>query len=370
MPHSLSPLDLRSDTLTRPTPPMRAAIAAAEVGDDVFGEDPTVQALQRRAAELTGMEASLWVPTGTMANQIALLAHCRRGDEVVVGWGAHSYLYEGGAGAAFAGVQFNVLSARDPSECRGFFSPEDLSAALTGVDPSGHRPPVTLVMLENTHNRGGGRVMSPKRLSALAEIARDKGVPVHIDGARLPNAAAALSEPMSAWGSQVSSLTFCLSKGLGAPAGSMLCGDAQFIRAAHRWRKALGGGLRQVGVLAAAGLYALDHHLGELSRDHAHARRLAHALARRPDARVNPEAVESNIVLFEPVGCTQAELCARLAPWARVLPFGEAHVRAVLHRDIDEGALERALIGIAGHSTEHSTAHSRAHSTAHTGELT
>ncbi len=344
------PLDLRSDTLTRPTAGMRAAMASAEVGDDVFGEDPTVQALQRRAAELTGMAGALWVPTGTMANQIALLAHCRRGDEVVVGWGAHSYLYEGGAGAAFAGVQFNVLSARDPRGCRGFFSPEDLSAALTGVDPSGHRPPVTLVMLENTHNRGGGRVMSPKALSELTERARAKGVPVHIDGARLPNAAAALSEPMSAWGEQVSSLTFCLSKGLGAPAGSLLCGGSEFIRSAHRWRKALGGGLRQVGILAAAGLYALEHHLSELPRDHANARRLAHSLARRPDARVDPSAIESNIVLIEPIGCTPAELCERLAPWVRVLPFGEAHVRAVLHRDIDEGALESALTGITGES--------------------
>ena len=341
-----SPLDLRSDTLTRPTPAMRAAIAAAEVGDDVFGEDPTVLQLQRRAAELTGAEEALWVPTGTMANQIALLAHCRRGDEVVVGWGAHSYLYEGGAGAAFAGVQFNVLSARDPQECRGFFSPEDLDAALTGVDPSGHRPPVTLVMLENTHNRGGGRVLSPERLGALVAVARAKGVPVHIDGARLPNAAAACGAPMSAWGAQVSSLTFCLSKGLGAPAGSMLCGGAPFIRAAHRWRKALGGGLRQVGVLAAAGLHALERHLPELPRDHANARRLAAALARRPDARVDAARVESNIVLFEPVGCTQAELCARLAPWARTLPFGEAHVRAVLHRDVEEEALAWALEGI------------------------
>ena len=333
---SMPAVDLRSDTLTQPTPEMRRAMAEAPVGDDVFGEDPTVNALQERAAELMGMEAGLFVPSGTMANQIAMLTHCRRGDEVIVGWGAHSYLYESGGGAVLAGVQFQIVGET------GYFSPEELDTAIHGADPSGHCAPTTLVMLENTHNRGGGKWMSPEDTAKIAAVAHHRDAAIHIDGARLWNAATAAERPPKDWGQHVDTLTFCLSKGLGAPLGSVLCGPREWIHRAHRFRKMLGGGMRQAGIVAAAGLYALEYHVDELSEDHRRTRALAEVLNGCPNVHVDMSSIHSNILLFTPLTVSPSEACAELNSTVRVLPFGAHQIRAVLHRDISDQDLERA----------------------------
>ena len=346
---SRSPVDLRSDTLTQPSSDMRRAMADTLVGDDVFGEDPTVNALQDRAAELMGMEAGLFVPSGTMANQIAMLTHCRRGDEVIVGWGAHSYLYESGGGAVLAGVQFQVVGDS------GYFSPDELKSAMHVPDPSGHCAPTTLVMIENTHNRGGGKWISPEDTARLVDIAHSQDVAVHIDGARLWNAATAAKRPPSAWGQHVDTLTFCLSKGLGAPVGSVLCGPQAWIRRAHRYRKMLGGGMRQAGIIAAAGLYALEHHVDDLKDDHIRTRILAEVLDTCPNVHVDMDAVQSNILLFTPLTVSPSEACAQLNETVRVLPFGTHQIRAVLHRDVTDQDLKRAAEGLRSYFESLST---------------
>ena len=337
---SLDPVDFRSDTLTKPSEGMRDAMASAAVGDDVFGEDPTVNLLQERAAKLMGMEAALFVPSGTMANQIAMLTHCRRGDEVIVGWGAHSFLYESGGGAVLAGVQFQQLGTN------GYFSPHELKAAIHDEDPSGHCTPTTLMMIENTHNRGGGRWIQPELVAELSIVARQRGVRTHIDGARLWNAVTSSGRDPSEWGKRVDTLTFCLSKGLGAPIGSVLCGSTEWIARAHRYRKMLGGGMRQAGVIAAAGLYALEHQVSDLAEDHRRARILAEAIDSCAELKIDLSGIHSNIVLFTPLSCTPHELCERLASSVKVLPFGVGQVRAVLHRDISDLDLSRAIDAI------------------------
>lgn len=331
------PVDLRSDTVTLPTDAMRAVMASAPVGDDVFREDPTVRALEEHAALLMGQEAALFVPSGTMANQLAILAWCNRGDEVLVGEGAHSYESEGGAGAVLAGVQFRVVGRG------GHFTAAEIEAAARSEDPSGHAPTPTLLMIENTHNRGGGKVMPAIALAAVAQAARARGLRTHMDGARLFNAATASDLPAAAFGQHVDSVSFCLSKGLGCPVGSLLCGPKPFIQRAFRYRKMLGGGMRQAGIVAAAGLYALEHHVADLKADHQRAQRLAQALATLPGIALDPTTVQSNIVIFSVLNQRPADLCAALADRVRVLPFGGDTVRAVLHRDIDDAGLERAL---------------------------
>lgn len=336
-------VDLRSDTLTKPSAGMREAMASATVGDDVFGEDPTVNLLQEKAAEQMGMEAGLFVPSGTMANQIAMLTHCQRGDEVIVGWGAHSFLYESGGAAVLAGVQIQQLGTS------GYFSPYELKSAIHDEDPSGHCAPTTLMMVENTHNRGGGKWISPEQVAELAIIAKQRGVKTHIDGARLWNAAIASGRAPREWGERVDSLTFCLSKGLGAPVGSVLCGSKAWIARAHRYRKMLGGGMRQAGIIAAAGLYALEYQVEDLAKDHQRARTLAEGISACAQLQIDLESVHSNIVLFTPLSCTPKELCERLSPYVRVLPFGVGQVRAVLHRDISDDDLSRAIETIQAH---------------------
>lgn len=331
------PVDLRSDTVTRPGPEMRRAMAAAEVGDDVLGEDPTVQRLEAEVAERLGHEAALFVPSGTMGNLLALLSWCRPGDEVVVGEGAHSYTSESGGGAALAGVQFTLAGKG------GFFSAEELRARIVTEEPHGHTAPTGLVMVENTHNRGGGKILSPADFAELSEVCSARGLPLHIDGARLWNAGVASGLEPSAWSALADSVTVCLSKGLGAPAGSVLCGDADFIQRAHRRRKMLGGGMRQSGILAAAGLYALAHNLEDLAHDHARAARLAHAIAGLPGVEIDPAAVQTNIVIFTVTDRTPGEYCAAVADAVRVLPFGPRHVRAVLHRDVDDAQVDLAI---------------------------
>ncbi len=334
--------DFRSDTITRPTPAMRAAMADAEVGDDVFGDDPTVNALQARVAALCGLPAGLYVPSGTQANQIALLAHCQPGDDVLVGEGAHVMLSEGGGGAALAGVQFTVIGRG------GHYTPDDVRAGYKGDDPSGHTPPSRLLCVENTHNRGGGRVLPPDEWAEIVACARSLGLAVHIDGARLFNAAVALGTEVSAWAGLADSVSICLSKGLGAPVGSVLCGSEAFIRRAHRMRKRLGGGMRQSGILAAAGLHALDHHVAGLADDHRRARRLAEGLAALPGIELEAATVETNIVIarLRPGFGTPAELCAALAPDVRALPFAGG-VRFVTHLDVNDESVERALSAVA-----------------------
>jgi threonine aldolase len=327
-------VDLRSDTVTKPSEPMRAAMARAEVGDDVYGEDPTVNALQDFAAELIGKEAALYVPSGSMANQIALMALTRPGDDVLIGSGAHNYFYESGAGGALAGVQFTVLGEG------GLFTAADVAA---NVKPDNHHnAPTRLVCVENTHNRGGGRVFPLEELSRIREVALARSLALHMDGARLFNAQAATSTPARVIAEQVGSLSICLSKGLGAPVGSLLLGGRDFIWRCHRYRKMLGGGMRQAGILAAAGLYALKNNVARLAEDHANAKALALALAGEPGFTLDPARVETNIVIFD-TKRPAAEIVAR-AKEAGVLvnAIGPNRVRAVTHLDVDRAQIEAA----------------------------
>lgn len=317
--------DLRSDTVTKPTPAMRAAIGTAEVGDDVFGEDPTANKLQERVAALLEKEAALFVPTGTMGNQLALLAQTRPGDEVVVGEGAHVAFFESGAGAAWAGVQFATAGSG------GLFDVEELRAAIK--PPNYYYPRTSLVAVENTHNRAGGRVFPQKDAIAIATHARANGMKAHLDGARLWHAAVATGLSVAELARPFDSVTVCFSKGLGAPAGSVLAGSKDVVSAAHRFRKMLGAGMRQVGILAAGALYALDHHRDRLAEDHAAARALAEAIGAVNGARVVPP--ETNIVCFDTPG-VPAERVIESAKKRGVLvsAIGRERVRAVTHLDL------------------------------------
>ena len=257
-------IDLRSDTVTQPTQAMREAIARAEVGDDVYGEDPTTNQLQEVAAQRLGKEAALFVPSGTMANQVAVALHTRPGDVVLASAGAHLLLYEAGGGAALSGVQIATLGRE------GVFDADDLAGAIPPADP--HLAPVGLVAVENTHNTAGGRIFPIETLRELAEGAKAHEIPLHLDGARLFNASVASGIPPETWAEPFDTVGFCLSKGLGAPVGSLLCGSRELIDRAQRVRKMLGGGMRKTGFLAAAGLHALEHHVERLAEDHALAR--------------------------------------------------------------------------------------------------
>ena len=327
-------VDLRSDTVTQPCEPMREAMACARVGDDVAGEDPTVNALQREVAARFGKPAALFVPSGTMANQLALLTHCRRGDHVIAPTGAHLFTAESGGGAALAGVQLQE---------RGEAGRYDLSTLSTNLDDP-HYPPTTLITVENTHNGSGGRVLPLAYLEALRERARSLGVSVHMDGARIFNALIATGASPEAMAACVDSLSVCLSKGLGAPVGSLLLGDVPFICRAHRFRKMLGGGMRQSGILAAGGRYALEHNVARLAQDHARARALAEGLATMPGVALELATVESNIVIFRLTDIEPTVFVDRLAAQGvRCYPFGPGRVRWVTHLHVDDAAVEYAL---------------------------
>ncbi len=328
-------VDLRSDTVTRPVPRMRAAMAEAPVGDDVYGEDPTVNRLQEHAAELFGVEAGLFVPSGTMANQIALAVHTDPGDAVVIGEGAHSFLFESGAPGLISGVLFDVAGRG------GTFTAEELLAVCH--PPVYHFAPTRLVCLENTHNLAGGRVFPLDDLSAVAATARGRGMGVHLDGARLFNAVVATGIAPARWAEHVDSLSFCLSKGLGAPVGSVLLGSRSFITRAHRLRKMLGGGMRQAGLLAAAGLYALEHHLERLAEDHDLARRLWEGVSGLPGLAVD-EPPETNIVMLRTPGRDAAAVVAACGRRGLLLnALGPERIRAVTHLDVDGADIGRAL---------------------------
>jgi threonine aldolase len=334
----VKPIDLRSDTVTRPTAAMREAMARAEVGDDVYGEDPTVNALQERVAALLGKEAALFVPSGTMANQVALGTLTRPGDEIVCDAGAHCISFESGALAALWGVQARAIAA-----ARGLLEPADVEAAIR---PSGDVYPRTRVLeLENTHNRGGGAVYPLERIRALGELARRRGLHVHLDGARLWNACAASGVSPAEYAREATTVSVCLSKGLGAPAGSLVCGPRDLVAEARRLRKRLGGGMRQAGVLAAAGLHALDHHLARLPEDHANARRLGDGLAALSGASI-PFPVETNLVFVAFAGRSAADLATRLAQ-VGVLANPEGSrpdlLRFVTHLDVSRDDIDEVV---------------------------
>jgi len=332
-------VDLRSDTVTRPSQPMREAMARAAVGDDVYGEDPSVNQLQERVAALLGKEAALYVPSGTMANQIALSVHTRPGDEVLVSHGAHCMVFESGAAGALSGVQFGVIGDK-----RGHFTAADVAAAIS---PDNHHfAPTTLVAVENTHNRGGGSIFAQREILEIAKVARGKNLALHLDGARLWNAHVATGMALKELAAPFDTVSVCLSKGLGAPVGSLVAGTKALVHRAHRRRKMLGGGMRQAGILAAAGIYALEHNLARLAEDHANARRFAEPLARTPGVVLDAASVETNIVIWDlspDVPMDAAAFVARAREKGLLLNAVAARrLRAVTHLDVDANACTAA----------------------------
>jgi threonine aldolase len=342
MPSAASPpvVDLRSDTVTRPSPEMRRAIAEAEVGDAVLGDDPTVNELERYAAELLGKERALFFPSGVMANTTAALVLAEPGTEAVIDAGGHMLNWEEGAAAALGGVQLRAVQTRD-----GLLRAEEVAEAIR--PPSPYLPRTSLVCLENTHNAAGGRVLRLAQMQSVVDVARERGVKVHLDGARLPNASVTTGLPMARWAALADTVMVALSKGLGAPVGAVLAGDAGVMERAWRVRRRLGGGMRQAGVLAAAGLYALHNNLPRLADDH----RRADALARR--AAVLPGITapkpQSNIVMLD-LGDDRLDPAALAAALeergVRVVPFGPRRLRAVTHLDVDDAGIERAAAAL------------------------
>jgi threonine aldolase len=337
MPENSAVVDLRSDTVTRPTAAMRRAIAEAVVGDDVLGDDPTVIELERRVAALAGKEAALFVPSGTMGNQLAIHAQITPGDEVLLEAESHIFFYEQGGMAANSGALAHIVRAE-----RGVLDPSCIEAALRGEDD--HNAHLTLICLENTHNRAGGAIVPLEAMRAIATAAHAHGLRVHLDGARLWNAHVATSIPIAEWAACTDSLMMCFSKGLGAPVGSILVSDAACIRRARRTRKRWGGGMRQVGVLAAACLHALDHHVRRLAEDHARARALADGFARVPGVRVI--SPETNIVFVEiehPAVDPAEVLRSLTAQGVRLAQYGPRRLRAITHLDVDDAGIRRAV---------------------------
>lgn len=353
-----APIDLRSDTVTRPTEAMREAIARAEVGDDVFGDDPTVVRLQERLAEMLGKEAALFVPSGTMSNQISLRLHCRAGDELICDAGCHIYNYEQGGYAQLVGA-----IARPVEGCYGVLELSQLESLIRPDDQ--HLVRTRLVCLENTHNRGGGRVLPYDGVVEICRWAHRQGLATHLDGARLFNAVIASGIEASRWAEHFDTLSVCFSKGLGAPVGSAVAGPKDLIHEAIRHRKLLGGGMRQAGVLAAAALHALDNHVERLAEDHENAQRLADCIRELDGLELRPEQVDTNIVIFaiDPRLGTATEMVERLeAEGLRTIPFGPTLIRAVMHLDVSRADIERAceiLRRVVGEATAAASGSSR-----------
>jgi threonine aldolase len=333
-------VNLYSDTQTRPTEGMRRAIAAAEVGDEQRGLDPTVNALQERVAELLGQDAALFLPSGTLCNEIAIRLHIRPGgDEILLGHDTHPLRFEGGAPAALSGAVMTVVEGE-----AGMFTPEALDAAIRAHPPGDrYAPRPRLVCVEQPTNMGGGRVWPLAQVQAVLAVARGHGLRAHLDGARLLNAAVASGVDAAGWASGFDSAWVDFTKGLGAPVGACLAGSAELIAEAWRWKQMLGGAMRQAGIIAAAGLYALDHHVERLADDHRRARRLADGLARLlPGVEIDAASVETNIVIFAVPDAPA--FCAALARADVVmLPLDTTRVRAVTHLDVDDAAIEQAL---------------------------
>ena len=323
-------IDLRSDTVTKPTAGMRQAMAYAEVGDDVYGEDPTVNRLEAMAAELLGKEAGLFVPTGVMGNQLCLRLHTNPGDEVLIESSAHIIRYEGGSASSMSGVQLCCVSGT-----RGLLSPEAVEVAIRRPDL--HTPPTTLLCLEQTHNVGGGSVYPLETMQQISGIARQHGLALHLDGARLFHAVVKTGVPAAEYATVFDTVSFCLSKGLGAPVGSIIVSNTERIQKLRRLRKVFGGGMRQVGILAAAGIYALEHHVTRLAEDHEHAQYLATLLQAIPSIEVDVDAIETNIVLFQVLHSsksTDAILADCREAGVLLNAVGDRAFRLVTHLDV------------------------------------
>ena len=337
-------VDLRSDTLTLPTPEMREAMARAEVGDDVWGEDPTVQRLEATAAARLGKEAGLFVASGTMGNLVSVVAHTQAGQEVVLDLDSHIYNYEVAGGTIVGNVQMRPVKTE-----RGFLTPEQVQESLRPANI--HLPVTGLVCLENTHNRHGGTCCTPEEITAVAKVAHAAGVAVHVDGARLFNAAVALKREPREFAATVDSVTFCLSKGLAAPVGSVVCGSKAFVDRAKRVRKMVGGGMRQAGVLAAAGLISLERMVDRLAEDHANARTLAEALATMPGVVIDLASVQTNIVIIRvdrgdrarSIAATEEIVKGCAARKVKIHAMGPTAIRCVTHKDVDAEDIRRAV---------------------------
>ena len=332
-------IDLRSDTVTLPTPQMREAMAKAEVGDDVYGEDPTINHLEEMAATKMNKPAALFVASGTMANLVALLTHCGRGDEVIVGDKAHTFVNEVGGMAALGGIHPRTVT----NQPDGTLTLDDIKDAIRGDDV--HWPRTRLIALENTHNRCYGSPLSPTYMKSVYDLAQARGIRVHTDGARIFNAAVALGVPAHAFTRYTDTISFCLSKGLSAPVGSLLCGPREFIAEARRQRKAVGGGMRQAGILAAAGIVALETMIDRLAEDHANAKLLAEGLADIPGIELDPARVKTNIVFFDLHDALTAQQLAERLERDGILigAAGERRMRAVTHYGIEGADIETAL---------------------------
>ena len=330
-------IDLRSDTITQPTPEMRRAMAEAEVGDDVLGDDPTVKELEARTAEVLGKEAAVFMPSGTMANQVAIRSHTEPGDEILIAADAHVFWYEAGGPGGLSGVMCRPLPTK-----RGMFTAEAVRAALRPKNY--HYAPTRLVCVENTSNRGGGSVWPIGLTAEVAAAARQAHLATHLDGARLWNASVASGTPERDYAAHFDSVSVCFSKGLGAPIGSALAGSSAFIDRARRFRKMVGGGMRQVGIIAAGALYALRRHRGRLADDHANARRLAEGIADLPGIGIDPATVETNIVIFDVTAMPAADLAARLGEnGVALLDIEPQRLRAVTSLMVDADDIDRAV---------------------------
>jgi threonine aldolase len=332
-------IDLRSDTVTKPTEAMRTAMARADVGDDVYGEDPTVNRLQEMASAMFGKKAALFVPSGTMGNQLAIRLHTQPGQEVIVESTAHIVRYEQGAAGALAGVQLHWVMGN-----RGLISSEQVEAAIRPKEP--HTIQTALICLENTHNSGGGTIYPLATIERIRTVASTHGIPMHLDGARLFNAIAATTLPPASYAQHFDTLSVCLSKGLGAPAGSLLMmNDLTLLDRATRLRRMYGGAMRQSGILAAAGIYALEHNIGRLKVDHDHAKRLARQLQHIPTVKINPQDVDTNIVIFQVIGhrlSPSAIVAALKHEGVLINAIGGNSFRAVTHLDISSAMTEEA----------------------------
>jgi threonine aldolase len=334
-----APVDLRSDTVTKPTPAMRKAMAEAEVGDDVYGEDPTCIRLQERIADLLGKEAALFVPSGTMGNQVSIRVHTTPGDEVIIESRGHSFFYESGALGGISGVQAHPVAGD-----HGILSVEAVKRAIH--PPLDHYPRTRLLVIENTSNSGGGTIYSASQIEDLGALATAEHLRFHLDGARLFNAHVATGTPLHRFSGPCDSVSVCLSKGLGAPVGSVIAGSKDFIECAHRFRKMMGGGMRQAGILAAAGLYALDHHVDRLAEDHQTLRRLADGLANIDGLYTDPAAHPTNIAYVKVTrpGLDARDLVAKLkSEGVLVNPTGPGEIRVVTHLDVDRAQIDRAI---------------------------
>lgn len=332
-------IDLRSDTVTRPSPEMRAAIARAAVGDDIYGEDPTVNLLQKRVAELLGKETALFVPSGTMSNQLAVKVHTQPGQEVICEENCHIYNYEAGAPAFLSGVQMHPLTGE-----YGVLAPEAVAAAIRPANL--HSPPTALICLENTHNRAGGTIYPLENIAGISRLTGQQGIRLHLDGARLLNAVVETGIPAKDYASYFDSVSLCFSKGLGAPVGSALAGKAEFIEKARKYRKIFGGGMRQAGILAAACLYALDHNVNRLKEDHANARLLAEGLKKVPGIFIDRKQVQTNMVMiyvrhsrYDSVSLSEEIRKRGLAANA----VDRERIRAVTHLDITRDQILEAV---------------------------